>query len=118
LVNAWEAADVPSLVALLTEDALLTMPPQPDRYVGRDAIGAFLATVPGGGRLDRFRFVPTHANRQPAVASYYRSGDDGPYAAHAVMVLAIEGDAIASLVRFADPDLFARFGLPTLFDGP
>ncbi|MGI8688516.1 MAG: RNA polymerase subunit sigma-70 [Thermomicrobiales bacterium] len=117
LADAWHAADVPSIVALLTEDALLTMPPLPDRYVGRAAIGAFLATVPGGGRLDRFRFVPTRANRQPAVAGYCRDGNAGAYYPHAVMVLAIEDGAIASLVRFADPSLFARFGLPTTLDG-
>jgi RNA polymerase sigma-70 factor (TIGR02960 family) len=117
LAEAWHAADVRSIVALLTEDALLTMPPLPDRYMGREVIGAFLATVPGGGRLDRFRLVPTRANRQPALAIYFRASDDGVYHPHAVMVLAIEGDAIASLVRFADPDLFARFGLPLSCDG-
>ncbi len=117
LVDAWHAADVASIVAVLTEDALLTMPPLPDRYVGRRAIGAFLATVPGSGRLERFRLVPTRANRQPAVAVYYRDGDEGAYRAYAVMVVAIEGEAIASLVRFADPDLFGRFGLPTTVTG-
>lgn len=116
LVDAWQAADVRSIVALLTEDALFTMPPQPTRYVGRDAIGAFLTAVPGGGRLDRFRLVPTRANRQPAVAAYYRDHDDGDYEAHAVIVLAIEGEEISSLVRFADPDLFGRFGLPMTLD--
>jgi RNA polymerase sigma-70 factor (ECF subfamily) len=60
--------------------------------------------------------VSTRANRQPAVAAYYRDGDNGDYVAHAVIVLAIEGDAIASLVRFANPDLFARFGLPSRID--
>lgn len=74
LIAAWHAADVPSIVALLTEDAVLTMPPLPDRYVGREAIGGFLATVPGGGRLDRFRLTPTRANRQPALAAYVRRG--------------------------------------------
>ena len=92
------------------------MPPQPARFVGREAIGAFLATVPGGGRLDRFRLVPTRANRQPAVAVYYRGGEAGAFQAYSVMVLAIEGGAIASLVRFADPALFAHFGLPTTLD--
>jgi len=116
LADAWHATDVPSIVALLTEDALLTMPPLPDRYVGREAIGAFLATRPAAGRLDRFRLVPTRANRQPAVAAYLREGDDGVYRAYMVIVLAIEGDAIASLVRFRDPDLFERFGLPTTLD--
>ena len=117
LVAAWHAADVGAIVALLTEDALLTMPPLPARYVGREAIGAFLATVPGGGRLDRFRLVPTRANRQPAVAVYDRTGDAGAYQAHAVVVLAIEGEAIASLVRFADPAHFGRFGLPSAIAG-
>jgi RNA polymerase sigma-70 factor (ECF subfamily) len=92
------------------------MPPQPERYVGREIIGAFLATVPGGGRLDRFRLVPTRANCQPAVAAYYRDGDTGPFEAHAVIVLSIEGNAIASLVRFADTGLFGRFGLPMAID--
>jgi RNA polymerase sigma-70 factor (ECF subfamily) len=116
LVDAWHAADVPAIVALLTDDALLTMPPQPERYVGRAAIGTFFATVPAGGRLDRFRFVPTRANRQPAVAAYYRSTDEGAYQAHAVIVLAIEDDAIASITRFADHALFDRFGLPPTLD--
>ena len=79
LADAWHAADVPSIVALLTEDALFTMPPQPARYVGREAIGTFLATVPHGGRLDWYRLVPTHANRQPAVAAYCREDGAGDY---------------------------------------
>ena len=117
LVDAWHAADIAAIVSVLTEDALLTMPPLPDRYVGRESIRTFLATVPAGGRLDRFRLVPTRANRQPAVATYFRAGDAGPFHAHAVLVLAIEGDAIASLVRFEVPDLFERFGLPATLDG-
>lgn len=116
LVDAWHAVDIPSIVALLTEDAVFTMPPLPARYVGREAIGAFLATMPGGGRLDRFRLVPVHANHQPAVAAYYRQGDAGAFQAHAVIVMAIEGEAIASMVRFGDPTLFARFGLPASLD--
>ena len=60
--------------------------------------------------------MPTRANRQPAVAAYYREGDESAYHAHAVIVLAVAGDAIASLVRFADAALFPRFGLPTTGD--
>jgi RNA polymerase sigma-70 factor (ECF subfamily) len=117
LADAWHAADVPSIVALLTEDALLTMPPQPARLVGREAIGTFLATVPHGGRLERYRLVPTRANRQPAVAAYYREEGAEAYQAYAVLVLAISDDAIASIVRFADPALFPRFGLPATLEG-
>jgi RNA polymerase sigma-70 factor (ECF subfamily) len=112
LVDAWQAVDVAGIVEILREDALLTMPPMPLRFSGREAIGRFLATGPGGGRLDRFRWIPTRANRQPAVAGYYREGDAGDFRAHAVMVIAIEEGQIASLVRFADERLFARFGLP------
>ena len=118
LVDAWHAADVASIVALLSEDALLTMPPLPDRYAGPAAIGAFLRTVPAGGRLERFRLVPTRANRQPAVAVYLRDGNRGDFQAHGVIVLAISGDAIASLVRFTSPGLLERFGLPRTFADP
>jgi RNA polymerase sigma-70 factor (TIGR02960 family) len=116
LIDAWHAADITAVIALLTDDVVLSMPPQPERYVGRDVF-TFLATVPGGGRLDRFRLVPTRANRQPAVGVYYRAGDAGDFRAHALLVLAIRGEAIASLVRFADSNLFDRFELPATFDG-
>lgn len=112
LVTAWHAADIPAITALLTEDALVAMPPQPARYVGRDAIANFLATGPGGGRLDRFRLVPTRANGQPALAAYYRNADTGPYLAHAIFVIAIAEGAIASLTRLLVPDGLAQFGLP------
>lgn len=112
LADAWHAADVAGIVELLTADAVLAMPPQPERFVGPAAIGAFLATVPGGGRLDRFRLAPTRANGQPAVGLYLRDRDDGPFVPHAMLVLSLRGGAIASLTRFADPRLFARFGLP------
>jgi SnoaL-like domain/Sigma-70, region 4 len=115
LVNAWHASDVSSIVALLAEDALLTMPHLPIRFVGREEIAAFLATGPASGRLDKFRLVPTHANRQPALAAYERDG--GTYLAYALIVLAIEGEAIASLTRFADVSLFEYFGLPMTFVG-
>jgi RNA polymerase sigma-70 factor (ECF subfamily) len=117
LVSAWHAVDVPAIVAILAEDALFTMPPLPDRYVGREAIGAFLAAGPARGRLDRFRLVPTRANRQPAVAAYFRERDSGPFRAYGVLVLAFDGEAIVSMVRFGDASLFQHFGLPASIDG-
>lgn len=112
LVDAWHAADIAAITAVLTEDALLAMPPLPLHFVGREAIGAFFATVPGRGRLDRYRLVPTRANGQPALATYYREGQSGPFRGNAVLVLAIEDEAIASMTRFAGADLIPRFGLP------
>lgn len=118
LVDAWHAVDVPSIVNLLTEDALFTMPPEPTRVVGRDAIATFLATVPAGGRLDKIRLVPTRANRQPAVAAYKLDEATGIFQAHGVMVLAVEGDAIASMTRFGYPSLLPHFGLPMTLPVP
>lgn len=115
-VAAWQAVDIERLVGLLTEEALLTMPPLPLRFVGREAIGSFFATVPAGGRLDRIRLVPTRANRQPALAAYVEDPVDGVHRAYGIMVLSLEGDAINAVVGFADPTLFSRFGLPSTLE--
>jgi RNA polymerase sigma-70 factor (TIGR02960 family) len=112
LVSAWQAADVPAIVAILTEDALFAMPPLPEHYIGREAIAAFLEGGPARGRLDRFRLVPTVANSQPTLAAYWRHSDEGAFHAHGLLVIAFDGEAISSLTRFGEPGLFARFGLP------
>jgi RNA polymerase sigma-70 factor (ECF subfamily) len=109
LTDAWHAADVPGIVSLLTKDAVIAMPPQPDRYVGREAATAFLSDRRHG--IAGMRLIATRANHQPTVAAY-RCDDDGVYRAYMVLVLSIEGDAIASLTRFRGSDLFVRFGLP------
>jgi RNA polymerase sigma-70 factor (ECF subfamily) len=101
-VEAWEAADVDGLVALLREDARMTMPPTPSWYLGRDAIGAFLADFFGREQTD---LAPTRANRQPALAVYTRSGP------LAVKVLTLDGGAIAAITGFTDPSLFPYFRL-------
>jgi len=109
---AWHACDIPALLALLREDALLTMPPLPGAYRGHDAIGRFLRTVPAAGRLDRITLVPVRANCQPAVAAYIQD-DDGPgMFAYGIMVLAVDGDHLIEITGFADPALFPVFGLP------
>ena len=64
-VRAWESADVAGLVALLREDALLTMPPRPS-VVGARAIGEFLAASMLSAARP-IRLVPARANRQPGV---------------------------------------------------
>jgi len=109
---AWHACDIPALLALLREDALLTMPPLPAAYRGRDAIGRFLRTVPAAGRLDRITLVPVRANCQPAVAAYVQNGDGPGMSAYGIMVLTVDGDHIIEITGFADPALFPVFGLP------
>jgi RNA polymerase sigma-70 factor, ECF subfamily len=112
-VEAWEAVDVRALVSLLSDDALLTMPPEPMRFVGPDAIGTFFATVPAEGDLTRIRLRPTAANRQPALAAYFAERTGEPFRAYGVMVLALENEAIVGITGFAGyPQLMPALGLP------
>ena len=109
---AWDAVDIDGLVALLTEDAVMTMPPERMRVAGASAIGAFFAAVPQAGRLDEIRLVPTATNRQPALGAYALT-DDRIYRPYGLMVLEIEGDLISGIVGFPDPWLFEQCGLPS-----
>lgn len=109
-VRAWEAADVNALVALLREDARMTMPPTPSWYLGRAAISEFFAGFFAGEVGADTRLVATGANRQPALAVYTRLPGD-VYRPLAVKVLTIEGGTIAAITGFTDPTLFPLFGL-------
>lgn len=112
-VEAWEAVDVRGLVSLLSDDAFLTMPPEPMRLVGPTAIGEFFETVPAGGDLTRIRLVPTAANHQPALAAYFAAEPGSGLTAYGVMVFAFEGEAIAGITGFAGyPQLYPALGLP------
>jgi len=111
-MTAWDSVDIDGLVSLLSEDALMTMPPERMRVAGARAIGDFFGSVPQGGRLNEIRLVPTSANRQPALAAYSR-GDDGKHRPYGLMVLQIDGDRIAGILGFPDPWLFERCGLPS-----
>ena len=112
--EAWAAIDIDSIVALLSDDALLTMPPEALCFQGGAQIGAFFATAPLDGRLDRIQLVATRANRQPALAAYADEHGSGVFDAYGVMVFAIRGDRIDGITGFAQqPALFTRLGLPT-----
>jgi RNA polymerase sigma-70 factor (ECF subfamily) len=110
--TAFEAGDIAGVVALLSNDALLTMPPQALEYQGAAAIGRFLSTVPAGGALERFRLVPTRANGQPAFGCYLRDAHAPIAHAYGLMVLTLGGDQIAAITGFPDTSVFASFGLP------
>jgi len=109
---AFEAGDVPGVVALLTDDALLTMPPEPLEYQGPLAIGQFLSSVPAGGALERFRLVPTRANGQPALGCYLRDPHAPVDHAYGLMVLTLRGNRVAAITGFRDTSVFRSFGLP------
>ena len=116
--DAVQSGDVDEIVALLTGDARLTMPPQPLEYEGHDAIAAFLRhrAVLRGAPL---RVVPTRANTQPAFGCYLPDAHSAIARPYGLIVLALEGDAIAAITWFADTGVFRHFGLPrTLPDAP
>ncbi len=112
--SAWQAADIDGLVLLLTADALLTMPPETLRVVGRDAVADFLQRGPFSGVGHGFRAEVTWANDQPAMALFRQTAEGDTFAPYAILVLAFRGGEVASVTRFADPGLFPRLGLETL----
>ncbi|HEY1573332.1 MAG TPA: RNA polymerase subunit sigma-70 [Pseudonocardiaceae bacterium] len=110
-VTAFEECDVPALLALLTEDASMTMPPYPQDYVGHAAIARFLTEF-GFADGRRFRLVPTRANGQPAFGRY-RIEPDGTAIAHGLTMVTLRGDRISHVTSFLNAtSVFARFGLP------
>ena len=106
-VQAWEHSDVAAFVALLKQDAVLSMPPLHEWYVGPSAIGAFFQWATGPEGAGPFRFVPTRANNAPAFGIYDRTG--APLILH---VLDVDADGVASMASFMNPDLFPFFDLP------
>ena len=110
-VKAFESGDVDAIVAMLTDDAWLTMPPMPWEYQGLDDVRNFLATVAFRGDR-RYVLIPTRANGQPAFGCYLRDPRTPILHAHGVFVLTLAGDRIAALTRFVDNALLAPFGLP------
>jgi RNA polymerase sigma-70 factor (TIGR02960 family) len=107
-VSAWQSADLDALVALLTDDAFVSMPPMPFEYAGRDAVVSLVASLFGSGR--RFDLVPTRANGQPAFGAYLRSSD-GIRHGIGLYVLTLSGDRIRAMFRF-EASVLPWFGLP------
>jgi RNA polymerase sigma-70 factor, ECF subfamily len=111
-IRAFEAADIDTLVTLLTDDAVLEMPPVPLWYVGRTDYGRFIArvfTMRGTG----WRMLPTSANGQPALAAYCPD-DTGALCLHTLQVLTVTTRGIERNVVFQDPQVFKAFELAPL----
>jgi hypothetical protein len=107
-VPAYEAADLDTVIELLTDDVFISMPPIPFEYHGREVVSRLFDKIFGAGR--RFDLVPTRANGQPAFGSYLR-GPDG--LSHGVGLIVLEvGDAgITAMTRF-EKSVLGWFGLP------
>ncbi len=116
--RAYIAGDVDGVVALLTDDAWLSMPPAPHEYQGREAIAAFLRAS-FGYRGDReLLLLPARANGQPAFGSYLRGPGEAGAVPAGLIVLTSGADGIRALTRFHAEQLYPRFGLPVTWSGP
>lgn len=107
-VRAWESADLDALVALLTDDVFMSMPPMPFEYQGWDVVARFYAVIFRAGR--RFDLVPTRANGQPAFGAYLRA-PNGISHGTGLYVLTLTGDRICAMTRF-ESSVLPSFGLP------
>lgn len=116
-MRAWETDDVVGLVALLKEDALLSMPPIPSWYRGREAIRAVFLAEPFGSEVrNRWRLKPSRANSQPAFVLYELDEAEHVYRAFGVQVVSLDGqtlpEQIASVTIFHGSSLATFFGFP------
>jgi RNA polymerase sigma-70 factor (ECF subfamily) len=107
-VRAWESGDLDALVALLTADVGVSMPPIPFEYHGRDAVAGFCGMILSRRSHD---LVPTRANGQPAFGVYLRAPDGGIRHASGLFVLTLSGDRISAMTRF-ESSVLPWFGLP------
>jgi RNA polymerase sigma-70 factor (ECF subfamily) len=107
-VRAYESGDLDALIALLTDDAFVSMPPIPLEYRGRDAVARFFASIVRPDR--KFDLVPTRANGQPAFGTYIHT-PAGIRQATGLIVLTLAGDKVCASIRFENTVL-PSFGLP------
>jgi RNA polymerase sigma-70 factor (ECF subfamily) len=107
--EALEEGDGEAMAAMLTDDAVWTMPPTPRRYAGHGEIMAFLAAEPF---TISWRHVVARANGQPAVGWYRHDERRGGHVAEVLEVLTLRGAQIAAVTAFIGGEPFGRFGLP------
>ncbi len=115
LMAAWDAADVPAILDLLTADVQFGMPPFPAWFDGRDAVARFLSERVFA---TSWRLVRSTANGQIAFAAYQQNDPDGPFELSAINVMTLNGDRFSGIMGFLDRDVFAAFGFPSTHTAP
>jgi RNA polymerase sigma-70 factor (ECF subfamily) len=110
-IAAWESGDLESFTRLLADDAVFSMPPQPEWYRGRLAIRQFFERI-FAVRPRHYRMIPIRASGAPAIGMYVCQVPETVYRAAAISVLAFRQGEVVRMTRFGDPSLFSRFGLP------
>ncbi|MFE9809138.1 RNA polymerase subunit sigma-70 [Streptomyces sp. NPDC005548] len=109
-MRAFEAADVPALVRLLTDEVVLEMPPVPLWYQGSRDYGLFMRRV-FDMRGTGWGMRRLTANGRSALAAY-APDPGGGHRLHTLQVLAVTDGRVARNTVFADPRVFEAFGLP------
>jgi RNA polymerase sigma-70 factor (TIGR02960 family) len=112
-VSAYQSGDLDALVAMLTDDVFMSMPPMPLEYEGRDVVARFCALLFRAGR--KYHLVPTRANGQPAFGLYVHA-PDGVRHGTGLVVLTLAGDRICAMTRFEN-SVLPWFGLPRSLPG-
>ena len=107
-VSAYTSGDLDALIALLTDDVLLSMPPLALEYVGRTDVRRFYTALRRAG--SSYDFVPTRANGQPALGTYVRT-PTGARHGNGLIVLTLTAGAVAAITRF-DSAVLPYFDLP------
>jgi RNA polymerase sigma-70 factor, ECF subfamily len=116
-VDAWQRGDVEAIVAMLAEDAVISMPPMAAWFRG-DGVRVFLEEWAFSGRVynaegrRRVRVIPTQANGQPAFGTYSWDPEQECYRPTVIQVLTLDAGRITEITGFVDPAPFAGFGLP------
>jgi RNA polymerase sigma-70 factor, ECF subfamily len=112
-VDAFERYDITSLVSLLREDAIMSMPPYDFWLRGAAEMGRWFLGEGAGCRGSRL--IPVEANGCAGFGSYRPDGEGG-HRPFAIQVIEVSGGSIVGHHNFVDPELFATFDLPDRLD--
>jgi RNA polymerase sigma-70 factor (TIGR02960 family) len=108
-IAAHERLDAEAAIELAARDLRITMPPMPQCFEGREAIGPLMAEATAMGE---WRVLAVAANRMPAAAGYLRRPGDARFRAFKLDVMRMEAGLIAEVTVF-NAELFPAFGLPS-----
>ena len=99
-VAAWEGRDIGRLVGLLKQDVVMSMPPLPIWFAGRDRLVGFVSHVAFGNSAEKWRAIPIAANNQQGIALYNQQPNSNDFVFFGIHVLVIEGDGIGRIDHF------------------